>query len=144
MPPEIVVFPNVLPAVISYLTQKLASEFGDTTTTVSATVPTGTALSSKLPYVLVIPRGGGAVVSKQLDEVVLNINIYHRTDRLSALDALGYRVRALVESMREQSFPTHGLAITRTTDQSGLSRLPDADPLITRVGLTVSLLVRPL
>ncbi len=134
--PEIVVFPNAVPAVIAYLIENL-----DEDVTVSASVPDGAALYPVLPFVQVVPQGGGWVLRKQLDEVVLSINIYHHAEKLSAIDDLGRLVRALIESMQGQSFP--GGAVTRTTELSSISRLPDADPLITRVGITVALLVRP-
>jgi hypothetical protein len=135
--PEIVVFPNAVPLVISYLAAHL-----DPGVTVSASVPPNTNIHTLLPLVQVVPQGGGFVARQQIDEVILSIDIYHHAEQLFAIDNLGQQVRAVIASLQGQSFT--GAAITRTTELSSISRLPDSDPLIVRVGLTVSLLVRPL
>ncbi|GAB6898589.1 hypothetical protein [Kineosporia succinea] len=135
--PEIVVFPNALPVVINYLTQHLGDDV-----TVTAGLPPGADIHDSLPWVQLIPAGGAWRVRKQLDEVVLNINIYHHAEALSDIDNLGLQIRGAIESM--QGLTLDGVAITRTSELSSLTRLPDADPLIARAGITVSLLVRPL
>lgn len=133
----VVVFPNPLPIVIAYL----ADYFGEAAT-IGASVPTGSALYPQLPFIQVVPSGGGWLIRKQLDEVVLNINVYGHRDSLSAVDDLARTARAVIESM--QGHRTSGAVITRTTELSGASRLPEEDQLVTRVGFTVALLVRPL
>lgn len=135
--PDILVFPNALPVVIAYLDEHLPDEV-----TVSASLPSDTTIHDELPWVLVVPSGGFRLVRQQLDRADFRIELFHHAEMLSEIDNLGLLVRAVIESMKGQRFDD--CAITRTDELSGISRLPDGDPLITRVGISVSLLVRPL
>lgn len=95
-----------------------------------------------VPVVRIWRRGGTFVHRKQLDEAVVDVDIWHT--ELGPLNELTELVRALCEDMQHHRDDTANGVVTRTSEVVGPQRLPEDDPLLYRAGFTVALLVRPL
>lgn len=130
-----VIFPDVELLLTRHLTAALDGIY------VCTSLPPDDELRGLLPAVRVMRSGGGWTIRKQLDDAVIDVDVWHT--QLQPLNDLIARLRAEIEDMRGLYDAALGVAITETTEVAGPRRLPEDDPLLIRAGFTVSLLSRP-
>lgn len=134
---EAVVFPDVELMLVRHLAAVLGPDVY-----VCTAVPPDDEIQVYLPVVRVWRTGGGWTIRKQLDDAVVDIDVWHT--QLQPLNDLVARVRAEVEAMQGLSDDTANGVVTQTSEVVGPRRLPEDDPLLIRAGFTVGLLLRPL
>lgn len=133
--PEVVVFPDAELMLVRHLADVLG-----TGVYVCTAVPPDDEIRAYLPVVRVLRVGGGWTIRKQLDQALVDIDVWHT--QLKPLNDLVAQVRAEVEAMQGLVDPAVGGVVTQTTEVVGPRRLPEEDPQLIRAGFTVGLLLR--
>ena len=126
-------FPDVELLLIRWLTQQL-----DDDAYVCSVGPAGEEFRQRLPLVRITRRGGPWLVRQQLDQPVIDVDVWHVD--LESLGALTERVRELIEALR--GITTSYGTVTDVVERVGPQRLPEDDPLILRAGFSVSMITR--
>lgn len=131
-------FPDVELLVVNYL----RAQPGLAGVHVGTEFPNGAAFRTLLPVVRIGRVGGTRRIRQQLDEPLVDFDLWHDVHAVKALNDLTETCRAAVEAMRR--FSGNGGVVTNTSEIAGPRDLPEDDPTLRRTGFTVSLLVRPL
>lgn len=128
---EVIAFPDVEDALVTYLTAELAAR-GDTAS-VHVRVPT-----TRPDRFVRVPRLGGQQASLVVDNPTIAVECWAKTDAQAA--GLARLTRALIRALRGQT--TAGVTFYDVTEFAGPANLPDPDSNQSRYVFTVALQTR--
>lgn len=128
------VFPDIEEFLIGHLTDQLPDVYA------CSILPSDPTFTTSLPLVQVTRIGGIPVYRRQLDEPTVSLDVY-ASSRQQANEVVG-RVRAVVAAMTDVT--REGGRVTQTDEATGPTLRPEEpNTNVVRIGLTVSLIVRP-